>query len=683
MVFYFYIKNLFSYFMSNGIMNSVDILYTPNIEDVKNYKNYASPNTFIVSSYYNTGSYIGFNYYGGLSYELYYIDDNKKINQLSYNLVPGNGLNIENNKFEVNIDEKTLVNKYYNGKRYIVVNMDSLKQASALNRGLLFINNNLYYNDTYLDTCIDDDVFTLKGDNIDISNGLAQDLNTIEIYYKKCISLLELIDALYLKCSTDLSISKHIEVGDILYYDQTKQKYSLEPQTKSGINNTPVMVCVISSNVLPDGYPRFIPLKRKKKSYIYDKLNTIYLKNALNQIPIYVTNDIDEINLNTSIKGASSGFIAVKRDSWKSNVANPFEAAENYYSSTNKSTIYSYTDVIEPEPYIPTPIIPGVTTVVPGITTIVLPIYTNINVNWYVDCSKINYNNNYAIEQFGVYTQVISPTQIPSKVMNSTIYVIVTIKFNNNISKYYVCNLKYHDNRFTNMNKVYGYNLKKTITNNFTETSNNVYENYYSLLYKDLKESSTTINEHKQKNIVYTTLSTIDTNFTETSAVVKETYVITNKKIELTDTKLDMSVISNVGNKVTLNITTSTAGKVLLTTNGGTLSSSTIIMYGTSPSATVFLTNSGTKDINATIIGIFVPSDANKYKQTSKSINVNVNGVVVKNTVQDQITNHVVTTENNTNNNTSTKTTTTKNPTSITVVSNGKVYESSIYSGGC
>ena len=110
--------------MPNGTMNSINILYTQNINDLKRYQNRVNPNNIIVSSYLNNGSYVGYDYYKGLSYELYYVDNNRDIHQLSYNLIEGNGISIRDNKFNINIDNDTLKPYYYayNDKNYIVTN---------------------------------------------------------------------------------------------------------------------------------------------------------------------------------------------------------------------------------------------------------------------------------------------------------------------------------------------------------------------------------------------------------------------------------------------------------------------------------------------------------------------------------------------------------------------------------
>ena len=232
--------------MLNRVLNSVNILYTPNIEDVKRYSNYASPNTFVVASYFNKGSYFGFEYYKGLSYELYYIDPDTNIQQLTYHIVKGNGLFVKDNKFEIKIDNNTLNTSTYGGKYYVNVNTTSFKEASYLNRGLLSIKNDPYYNDKYSDTIDDKGGIIFNNDHkIVLSNGLKQNLQNIQKYYDKCNNIIKKINDLYKICIKDLDVTTYVEVGDILYYNSEKKIYTLNKANKSGTINTPAMICVM------------------------------------------------------------------------------------------------------------------------------------------------------------------------------------------------------------------------------------------------------------------------------------------------------------------------------------------------------------------------------------------------------------------------------------------------------
>lgn len=449
--------------MTNGMLNSVDFLYTPYIEDVKKYSKYTSPNTFVISSYYNPGTYVGFDFYKGISYELYYIDNDNNINQLTYNLVPGNGLSIKNNGFEINIDNDT-IKKTTENSSYFFIDENTFKEASYLNRGIFGIENDRYFNDKLCDIDNDKGAFTIGSDKkLELSNGLWHDLLLISDYYKKCNNIMPLIEDLFKKCTIDLDVDNQVNVGDILYYNNRNQSYTLKDTNKAGENNTPVMVCVIASNILEDSEPRFLPLKRNMASYEFDNNSKIQVKSAFNKIPIYKNINLDKINVNSDIIDSTYGYIAQKRKDWKQNAKNPLDNTENYYLKGEQTMVESNFQ----------------------------------NISLYLNDKKINYNDSYSINTEGLFTSVINDN-IQSFVKNKILYVITTIKFSNDITKYYLCNLKYKNGRFVNTNKIYGYYKNNTITENFTEASKNTSE-IYSLLSK--KE-----NVNNQQIINYTTL---------------------------------------------------------------------------------------------------------------------------------------------------------------------------------
>jgi len=578
--------------MFNRVLNSVNILYTPNIEDVQNYSKYTSPNTFVVSSYFNPGSYIGFDYYKGLSYELYYIDPDTNIQQLTYNIVEGNGLSIKDNKFEIKIDNDTLKIKEYNGKYYINVDTTSFKEASYLNRGLLSIKNDIYYNNNYFNTFNENGSVVFDNNQIKLSNGLKHDLQNIKKYYDKCNNIIKKIEDLYKVCIADLNVSMHAEVGDILYYNSEKKKYTLNKTNKSGTINTPAMVCVIASNVLEDGDPRFMPLKRNMNQYIYDSNNIMYVKNALNTIPIYSTNDTDQINIGTSIISSNKGYIAIKRDEWKNNVHNPLNSNENYYVLNDKILVSS----IESE-----------------------TILSKQNINWYIDGSKINYNDNYKIAPNGIFTDIID--QSIQQYINGNVYMIININFNNDISKYYLCNLELKDNRLINTSYIYGYNLKKTITNNFAVASNNSSEFFEILSKKDISNNTNS----QSSLILFTDLETITTDFIENSDNT-ETYVISKDSDILTDTKITISVKQHYNNEFHFLIQSSITGQVLLSSTSGVLNKTHLIISDPKIDYEVHLINNSTEQINSTIRADLIPDQLNKYKPSYITYQVVVAG---------------------------------------------------------
>ena len=585
--------------MPNRVLNSVNMLYTPNIEDVKKYQNYASPNTFVVSSYLNPGTYLGFEYYKGLSYELYYIDQDKNIIQLTYNIVKGNGLFVKDNKFDIKLDNKTLTSSVLYNKYYTIkVNTDSFKEASYLNRGLLSIKNDIYYNDQYNDTINENCPISLDSNNrIILSNGLKHDLQNISNYYNKCNNIIKTINELYQICVKDLDVSTIVNVGDILYYDIEKKMYTLNKTNKSGIINTPAMICVIGSNILEDGEPRFMPLKRKMNQYIYDSSNIMYVKNALNQIPIYDNQNINQINIGTNIKSSHKGYIAVNRNDWKQNIKNPFNPEENYYILNDKILTYSVSEEISKQ-----------------------------NINWYLDASKINYNNNYIILPNGVFTDIID-SSIQQIIGNSIIYIIITLKFSNDLIKYYLCNLKLSNNRLVNTSSIYGYNLMKTITNNFIEASYNTSDQFAILSKNDIIESSGTIDGLPKSGISFTSLETISPDFSEYSTQTNEIFVISKDSNILTDTKVSIGSRQHQNNVFVFGVKASVKGQILLSTTAGTLSKTQIIVNDINIYYDVKLTNNSYDVIYPVITANFTPNEVNKYKTSIDKLQTTIGGI--------------------------------------------------------
>jgi len=625
--------------MPNRVLNSVNILYTPNIEDVKKYKQYASPNTFVISSYMNPGSYIGFDYYKGLSYELYYIDYDKNISQLTYNIVNGNGLSTKDNKVDINIDNKTLTTTNFKGKNYIKVNIDGFKEASYLNRGLLSLENNIYYNDNYYDTTLEECACTLNYNNcITLSNGLIYNLENISKYYDKCNNIMKDINKLYQKCVEDLNISSFINPGDILYYDAENQKYTTNKINKSGEENSPIMICVIGSNILPDNEPRFMPLKRKMNQFIYDISNSMWVKNALNNIPIYNNSNIKDININTGTIGANRGYIAQKRNSWKYNISNPLDSSENYYTLNDKILVYTTSEEIVKQ-----------------------------KLNWYIDVTKINVNDDYNILPEGIYTDIVN-SSIQKYIETSTIYIIVTIKFNNNMTKYYLCYLHLTNNRFVNTGIIYGYNFMKTITNNFNEALLNTKEQYLKLSKNDILNKS---------SIVYTDLETISVNFNDDTS---NTYVITNNPKTLSDPGLKIIPFWTHDNLFEFHVVATVSGQVSLTATKGIFKNTDfnhthphhpIIIKenqqnhytledneesSTSGWEIITLTNTSADPINTTITANFIPDNPNMFKSTTATLtDINIPGnpnakQKINTTIKNAVTN-----SNNSNNNSTIK----------------------------
>lgn len=599
--------------MPNRVLNSTNILYTPNIEDVKNYNMYAFPNTFVVSSYVNTGTYIGFTYYSGISYELYYIDPDKNVQQLTYNMVPGNGLSIDNNKFEIKLDNETLKPTFtYLSKNYIKVDMSSFKEASAINRGTLSIKNGVYYNDKYYNIYDDEGAFIVDGSNrICLSNGLYHELNEISRYYDKCIDIIKKINNLYSIVVKDLDVSIYVEVGDILYYNSKKKIYTLSKTNKDGSINQPEMVCVIASNVMPDYEPRFMPIKRKMNKYVYDKSNSIHLKNTFNSIPIYSTYITEKININTSIKSSFSGHIAVKRNDWSSNIINPLDSSENYYTINTLDAITN-------------------------------KIISGQSVNWYVDAEKIDYNNNYNIKSYGVYTDIID-SEIRNQIGNGYVYTIIIVKFSNGLTKYYFCNLKLDNNRLVNINTLYGYNYKNTITNNITNNPGDHEKTLSLLAYGKISENEPII-EIKHDLSKFVTLKDINITFDDNNDINGNgnnnggnnfvgTYILSNDDIVLTNTSISIQTLNCTNTRYAFQVKPSVDGTIsIVPVMGGKLNISSLWVKGGTYSSDIVITNDKTYSIYTQVNIYLKPDNTSKYKSSQRSITVSLSPTTKSNT---------------------------------------------------
>ena len=421
--------------------DNVNFIYNYNIENAKRYKNFTSKNTFVISSYtYNI--YHNYENYNGISYELYYIDNDNNIQQLTKNLIEGNGILLKDNKITINIDNQTLESKYDKNSStyYINVNTQNFKESSYLNKGLLNVDNDLYYNDNYYDSTIENGSFKFNNE-IDLSTGLLSDLQLIKFYYNGCINKMSSINNLYDLCLREIDQSIFINVGDILYYNPLNKKYSF----KKSEDNIPYMVCVIGSNVLEDCQPRFIKINRDNESHVFDKSTSLYVKSAFNYIPNYNTNILSYVNISTDLVNSTYGFIATNYKKWNDNYVNPLNNTEHYYANIPRAEKYeeqyqtnSYVEVID----------------------------KYYNVNWYCDLSKVNLSN-YEIESYGIFSDLL--TQDIINKYNEDVHnldFLFHIQYSNGITKKYNGNFIIENKRILNNEKLYPYDSINSILTN-------------------------------------------------------------------------------------------------------------------------------------------------------------------------------------------------------------------------
>ena len=260
---------------------------------------------------------------------------------------------------------------------------------------------------------------------------------------------------------------------------------------------------------------------------------------------------------------------------------------------------------------------------------------------------------------------------------------IITINFSNDVKKYYLCNLKLKDNRLINTSYVYGYNLKKTITNNFSEASYNSDEQFALLSKKDIKEYNTAV-ESPKSTISFTNLKNISLDLEEASTDADETFVISKDSNILTDTKVTISTQQHYNNEFHFFVQSSVKGQILLSASNGVLNKSQIISNGPITYYGAHVTNNSFETINVTIKADFIPDQPNKYKSSSTSLQTTIAGKEQTNQVNNTIVN-AVTTSNNSNSNsianviqmiTNNNSTSNKKPTNSSIIyNNGNIVE--------
>ena len=476
--------------MNSEYKNSINFIYQENIEDVKKYKDFISSNIFIVSSY-NYNKYLNYENYSGTSYELYYVSDDKEVHQLTYCLIEGNGVLLKDNEITINIDNVSIQSLYdnKNNSYYISVNSKSFKDSSYLSKGLVSVDNSLYYNNNYYNQLDLNGSFKFIQE-IDLSSGFTSDMQLLNFYYNNCITKMEEINNLYNLCLIKIGENIFIKVGDILYYDNLENKYTANKYNKNGDLNTPEMVCVISSNVLDDRQPRFIKIKRDSKKHIFDKSSSLYVKSAFKYVPNYNTNQLSYVNINTPIENSTYGFIATNNINWENNYTNPLNNNEHYYINSPDQQIYK--------------------------TSIQ---YDRVfNVSWYCDCDKINFSN-YEISPNGIFSNILD-SSIINKYIDQDLTFTFYIKYNNNYIKKYKVVFKLENNRLVN---------------------NDLLKPYDTILYGNIYNSNVSFLPDKGFDLLESTYVTTKNNITLTYIVSSDS----TRNIELMNNSLITTSINN------------------------------------------------------------------------------------------------------------------------------------------
>lgn len=303
--------NSFSYINSS-------FFYIDDIDILKTNKDKINGDIFVVSQFAYTFNK-NYKYFEGTSYELYYIDSDKNFTQLTYTFAEGNGISINDDLcVDLNIDNESLQD---NENNQLSINSNSFSTAFYNKKGILHGINELYINDIFMDK--NENIGSIYSDNgfLSLNKGLVFDLNEIKYYYDECKLLNSQIDELY---NIIFNKKSYFKVGDYLY------KTSEGVITDEPVGN-PYMVCIISSNILKDGYARFTLINRgtgKSKFGINNK--EIPIKNTFCAIPVYeeeYTNISSELD---KIVPSKKGYFATDREDWINNIKNKFNINEHY-----------------------------------------------------------------------------------------------------------------------------------------------------------------------------------------------------------------------------------------------------------------------------------------------------------------------------------------------------------------
>lgn len=372
---------------NNNILNSEEkIIYVDNLDVIENIpKILLQPNELLLTSY-NYDMVKNYKAHKGTSYELFYVDNNSNIHQLTYFVNEGNGLYYTKDKnLKINIDNKTI--KSNSNNELYIDNNEFTCAYNDIRKGVLTGENTLFY-----DHKLNNGGFIVASDGIiKISNGLLMSLYEIKNYYDKFDQLALKINKMAIKLDFTVDL---FNVGDILYIN-SEGKY-----TKNADGNMPFMICVIASNTLSDNCARFIPINFNTSSDIFARNNNnLYYKKLFNSVPVYSDN-LNMLTSSSSIATNTYGYIATDNSKWEDNFKNLFNYKEHYYA--NFYTIKS--DII-----------------------------------WYVDPDTFHKEDMYSLDKKAIVTEIINIDKFNEK----EVCPIIEIEFSDGFKGYYLLNFEY------------------------------------------------------------------------------------------------------------------------------------------------------------------------------------------------------------------------------------------------
>ena len=311
---------------SNMKHGSSNIVYTKDLQGLMNVMDNdpssVRPNTIIVTSYEVNTVKIN-NEYKGTSYEMFYIDNNKKINRLSYGIQEGNGLTVSDYQIYLGVDNETI--KYQGSKKTLYVDNDKLKNANYKYKGVAKGDNNIYI-DTFITPTRNTGTVSSKDGEISLNPGVMIEMRESSYYFNKYKDVNDLI----VERINELLNGHIFQVGDVLFRNPETKELSFRQVTDEYV---PYMVCIIASNVLDDRYPRFIPIKNNVVNGIISQSNSVMSGALYDKVPVFES-DLHNIEYNQSIiTTAAYGYIATNQDSWLNNFENPlYKNVEHYFA---------------------------------------------------------------------------------------------------------------------------------------------------------------------------------------------------------------------------------------------------------------------------------------------------------------------------------------------------------------
>ena len=116
------------------------------------------------------------------------------------------------------------------------------------------------------------------------------------------------------------------------------------------------------------------------------------------------------------------------------------------------------------------------------------------------------------------------------------------------------------------------------------------------------------------------------TNINET--YIDDTYIITNKQIELTDISASINDVEYYSNKYKFNVNSSIDGQLNISISDGLIDKTSLILKANTDSETITITNNTKSPMNCIITITITPFENNLYKSLiiteSKIINSNI-----------------------------------------------------------